>query len=100
MLTVTEDQSSLLRRIVSSLAKRVAAQNSPYSLHKTANSPIFLDRFDHVIAARGPKTALPPEKRAQRELIHSHARDNRRRRKPQYRLAQRHKKSLGLVADL
>src|ERR1044071_1117656 len=100
MLTVTEDQSSLLRRIVSSLTERVATQNSPYSLKKSPDCPVFFHGLDHVIATRRPKPALPAEKRAQRELIKPHQGDNRRRGKPDYRFAQRHKRSPGLVLEI
>lgn len=70
-----------LRWIVTALAERIAPQDSPEALECAADCAVFLDRFDHVVAARRAEAALPAEDRAERELIDAHGRDDGERGK-------------------
>src|SRR5262245_36755747 len=103
MLTARGNPSRLFRRpfiqlgrIVAAAAQRIAADDPPDSLKRAPHRPVFLDGIDHVVAARRPEPAVPAHNRAQRELIHTHDRDDRPSRKSHNRADDPHTVSLPL----
>ena len=76
---------SLSRRVVTAARKRMAAADPPEATQCAANSTIFSDRLDQVLAARGPETAIVPQQRADTQLVpadQAHQDDGRQAAEP------------------
>ena len=58
-----------LRRIVTAPTPRMAAENSPDGPPRAANSAVFINGVDGILAARGLIAAMPAEELPQCDAI-------------------------------
>ena len=69
-----------LRGIIPARVKGMAAADSQHAAHRTGDRPVFPDRLDEVLTARGHKPAVSAQKWAERHLIQADAADKESRR--------------------
>ena len=59
----------LSRRIVSACMKRMTATDAEHTAETAAHSPIFLDRLNEILTARGAEPAVAAQQWAEQYLV-------------------------------
>jgi hypothetical protein len=78
-LSVPKTEILTLGWIDPTSAPRVAAGDAAQAAPGAAESSVFLDRRDHVVATGGVKTAVAADEWAKRVVVYPHQSDHRKR---------------------